>query len=284
MKHLLVPTDFSQTADVALVFALNLAEILPAKVTLLHSFEIVENLYTDYLGMNREFNNFILHDAKERLEKIKEGALKDFKEVEIGIEVSKFSLSESIRTFSKENKVDMIIMGTLGNSGLREKLWGSHTSAVIGKTEIPVIAIPSNYQWKNPENILLASKNFEQDSKILDFLFELSYLLSCDVKTAYFSKVDEKAGEFEKYKEKIKEYGDFLKKEYREDTITTAHLLGENFEDTLQKYITDNHIDILTMITYQNGFWKSLFNPSMSKQMSFHTDIPLLVIPAKYGE
>jgi nucleotide-binding universal stress UspA family protein len=67
---------------------------------------------------------------------------------------------------------------------------------------------------------------------------------------------------------------------YNEETLTSAHLTGEDFETTLQNFIRENDIDILVMVTYQNTFWSRIFNPSKTKRMSYHTNIPLLAIPA----
>jgi len=71
-----------------------------------------------------------------------------------------------------------------------------------------------------------------------------------------------------------------LKKQYHQDTLTATQLFGNNFEDTLQEYILANRIDVLAMITYPRNFWDRLFHPSITKRMSYHTQIPLLAIPA----
>ncbi|MEO8711562.1 MAG: universal stress protein, partial [Parafilimonas sp.] len=68
MKQILVPTDFSKCADNAIDFAVHSAKILPAEITLLHSFEVNNNIYNDYMGVNRQFNLTMLNDAKEKLE------------------------------------------------------------------------------------------------------------------------------------------------------------------------------------------------------------------------
>ena len=71
MKQILVPTDFSNAAENAINFALQSAKILPAEVTLVHSFEVNDSAYADYVGVNREFNRSMITDAKEKLDAIK---------------------------------------------------------------------------------------------------------------------------------------------------------------------------------------------------------------------
>lgn len=283
MKHILVPTDFSKTSEVAIDFAIHAAELLKAKITLLNSFEVAEGNYTDLMGVNREFTNDLINEAKIKLNDLRIGFMKKY-EVEIQSAISVKPLADAINEVSEEGKVDLVIMGTLGATGLKSKLWGSHTSDVIGKTKIPVMAIPSDYHWKKPQNILLATRQFERNDEILDYLFELTFLFSANVKTAVFTGNDQTAEVYVKHQQELQNYAEFLKNEYRDDTLSSVHLIGDSFEETLEEYISKNQVDLLTMITYQEGFWKSLFNPSLTKQMSFHTQIPLLVIPANFSK
>lgn len=71
----------------------------------------------------------------------------------------------SIRVATGENNVDMIIMGTLGNSAISEKLFGSITASIIGKTTVPLLAIPLLSDWKIPQKILLAINEFKEKTK-----------------------------------------------------------------------------------------------------------------------
>ena len=72
MKKLLVPTDFSTCANNAMDFAIQSAKILPAEIILLHAFEVNGSVYTDYFGMNKEFNQSLLDDVENELHALKE--------------------------------------------------------------------------------------------------------------------------------------------------------------------------------------------------------------------
>jgi nucleotide-binding universal stress UspA family protein len=280
MKQILVPTDFSECAENAIDFAVHSAKILPGEITLLHSFEVNNNMYNDYMGVNRQFNLTMLNDVKEKLEQRK----KDFEETDGVVAdtiVSTDSLNNTIANSAVSKKFDLIVMGTLGASGIKEKLWGSRTAAVIGKATVPVMAIPINYTWKKPQKILFATNQFEKDPAILDYIFELADLYMASIQVAVFTDEDEdKAGTFLDHTNRIDEYGKFLRKAYNEETLTSAHLYGKNFDEVLQDFIKENNIDILIMVTYPHGFWNRLFNPSKTKRMSYHTTIPLLAIQA----
>jgi nucleotide-binding universal stress UspA family protein len=279
MKQILVPTDFSTCADNAINFAVQSAKIIPAKITLLHSFEVNNNIYTDYLGVNREFNMTMLNGIEEKMMQLKKNTY-ETDGVVVDTYISTNSLQEAITKFIKEKKVDLIVMGSLGASGMKEKLWGSRTGAVIGKSSVPVIVVPVEYEWKKPQNILLATNRFEKEAAILNYLFELAGLYMCQVQVAVFTDGDDdNAQTFLEHQQKISEYEEYLKETYKEETLTSAHIHGENFETTLQNFIKENDIDILVMVTYQHKFWNRIFNPSKTKRMSYHTNIPLLAIP-----
>jgi nucleotide-binding universal stress UspA family protein len=284
MKQIIVPTDFSRCADNAIDFAIQSAKILPAKVTLLHSFEINDNIYTDYMGVNREYNLSILNGVKEKLAQLKKN-IEETDGIVVDTLISTSALQDTIAKSVNEKNADLIIMGTLGASGIKEKLWGSRTAAVIGKSDIPVMAIPIEYKWKKPQKILLATNKFEKEPAILDYLFELAGLYMAHVQVAVFTNVDnDKAALFLEHKNKIAQYEKFLKETYNESTLASVHLYGKDYQTTLQNFIRENNIDIFVMVTYPRSFWERIFNPGMTKRMSYHTHIPLLAITVNKKE
>lgn len=61
--------------------------------------------------------------------------------------------------------------------------------------------------------------------------------------------------------------------------VTTAHLSGHRFLETLQEHIEKQSIDILAMITHPRTLVASLFNRSLTRQMAYQSKVPLLAIP-----
>src|SRR5690625_1318830 len=72
MKHFLVPTDFSKTADIALEFAAQSAKFIPATITIVHAFELVNNMYVDYGGAHREFHEDLTREIQKKLDQVKQ--------------------------------------------------------------------------------------------------------------------------------------------------------------------------------------------------------------------
>lgn len=279
MKRILVPTDFSECAARALDFAVQSAKMLPAEITILHAFDRQGSLYTDYMGVNKEFKRTMLNDVENRLT-----ALKDDIRGRDGIFVNTLVLTDSLKDAilgaTANTHFDLIVMGTSGGGGLKEKLWGSNTAGVISISPLPVLVIPDSYIWEKPSRFLIATERFELDPRILDRIFELAGLYMAQVEAAVFTADKEGPAVFLEHAHKAPYYERQLQQRYGERELTTSQLYGDDLEAALEEHIDKKHIDVLVMITYKKGFWERLFHPSLTRRMSYHSRVPLLAMPA----
>ncbi|UPK67256.1 universal stress protein [Chitinophaga filiformis] len=281
MKTILALTDFSDCANNAVNFAVQSAKILPAEIILLHAFDVQSNLYTDYIGVEKEFNNSLLDDASKKLQDIKT-SIEATEQVTVCTKLFKGTVKDAVREAVGVVDVDLIVMGTMGASWLKEKLWGSTTAAIIGSTDVPVMAVPHGYEWRKPEKMLLATNHFEKEPDILNYVFELADLYMARLQVTVFTGETEKTAAAVEHFRNIPQYEKLLQRQYPEETLPVSHLYGPDFGETLQKFIEEKEIDILVMINYQKeeGIWSRLFHPSQTKRMSYHTSVPLLALPA----
>ena len=281
MKKILLPTDFSTCANNAVNFAVQSAKIFPVKITLLHAFEVNGNIYTDYMGVNKEFNQLLLDEVHNKLTQLK-NLIEETEGVIVDTYVSVTPVIDAVLQATEDLKIDLVVMGTLGAGGLKEKLWGSKTSSLIGKTKAPVLVIPFYYEWKKPEILLLSTNHFEKEPAILNYIFEMGDLFMAKVQVAVFTDEDDDLAEtFLEHARKIPQYEKRLRDEYKNGSLCVTHLFGKEFEETLQKHIVENKIDLLAMVTYQKSFLNRIFHPSKTKRMSYNTTVPLLAIPVK---
>ncbi len=281
MKRIVIPTDFSSSADTAINFAVQSAKIIPVELTLFHAFDLIRNIYADYMGIGLEFVQPQIEDINKKMKELKK-TIEDTHGVRVNILVAVDSFKVSLLQTIEDEKIDMVIMGTLGASGIKEKLWGTNTSSIIGKAKIPILAIPANYEWKKPEKFLLATNQFENEPSILNFLFELADLYMAQVHIAVMTDEDDQTAEtFFDHTQKMLQHEKMLKQEYNEESLTATHLYGKDFEETLQQHVKEKNIDLLVMVAYSRSFWNRIYNPSKTKRMSYHTRTPLLVFHGK---
>ena len=280
MKKILLPTDFSSCANNALDFAVQSAKILKAELTVIHVFDMAGYVYPETVGADLEYRQSLLNEVETKLQTLKD-EVERREGVTVFTSVYEGAITAGILQFAVDQRIDFIVMGTSGASGIKEKLIGSETAKVIGKSKVPVLAIPFEYKWKKPEEILLATNKFEDETVIMDFLFEMAYLFSANINAIVFTNKDDKAVIVVEHTKNAFEYERMLKEQYRVEKFSVKELIGKDFENTIEEYIKQNNVDILAMVTYKKSFMDRLLHSSTAKKMSYHTKIPLLVFPGK---
>lgn len=284
MKKILVPTDFSPNADKALDFAVQIAKQTKGKIILVHICDLVDLAYQDNLWLKKGYNKKVVKEAKEKLSLYKD-SIRDAENMIIQTVLYDGLITDTLLEAVKLHMPDIIIMGTLGSSGASERIFGSKTAGLIGKTNVPVLAVPLLSEWAAPANILLALNNFNEGRPlIISSAIELAELFSSNLTVVKFS---ETAGTSPEKNAAIEKAGDSYARKLQSFSVNMkpvfVHLKGHKFEKAIEKYISKNNIDIMVMITHKRTFLKNLFHRSMTKKMSYHLNIPLLAIPAKPG-
>lgn len=161
-RHVLVPTDFSASAAVALEYAVTLCEQFGARLTLLHvtnQAKVEEELKgldslaylfraTDELDPQAPpamptMNWDRLSDVAMR--KLSDAIRPEWKgRVEIETACRTGYPSQTIIQFARESGVDLIVMGTQGRGRTAQFVMGSVTQNVIREAECPVLTIKAS--------------------------------------------------------------------------------------------------------------------------------------------
>ena len=140
IKNVLLPTDFSKISLTAAEYAVELADQYKAK---LHVLNVLEKtppiLAIRSLDVSREkIIESIDADAKESLaDCVKK--IKKIKDAEIIPAIRKGVDFEEIIKYSKEKKIDIIVIATHGRTGILHTLLGSVAEKVIRYSKIPVL-------------------------------------------------------------------------------------------------------------------------------------------------
>lgn len=280
MKKILVPTDFSACAGNAVNFAIQTARIFRGEVTFLHSLETASNRDMDWVGMNMKFKQLLLNNVRKNFTSMT-GAIETNYGLKVTSVTSTDPLQEAVRGAVIDKQIDLVIMGTQGANSSKEKIRGSKTAIVIQKAGIPVLAVPQDYIWTKPQKLLLATNHFEKDQAILNLMFELADFYLANVHIIIFTKRQAKTeATLLNDRHCLSDYTEFLKDVYQGPLRVSARQIGESFEESLQIYIRENNIDILTMVTQEQSCRNRRPNPIKTKRMSYHTTIPLLALPS----
>ena len=143
ITRILVPTDFSATADAALEYAFVLAERFGASVQLLHVLDdpfVVDGMAAEaYISEAPALRTAMLDDARERLRH--RAIPRPAAAVPIETEVLFGHGARTIAEYAAERGVDLIVMGTHGRSGIKRALVGSVTERVVRSALVPVFSV-----------------------------------------------------------------------------------------------------------------------------------------------
>jgi nucleotide-binding universal stress UspA family protein len=139
IQHILVPHDFSDTAEHALTYAVALAEKFGARVTVLHAYEAPSYGYPDALVASFEFSAEIERAALVALKSVEARARRP--NVEVDTVLRRGTPWVEITAAAKERKADLIVIGTHGRRGVARALLGSVAEKVVRTAPCPVLTV-----------------------------------------------------------------------------------------------------------------------------------------------
>lgn len=148
LKRILFPTDFSEPAKEAQQYAMALADRFGAELHLLHVVPVVipfPDAASPYVLPEREME-IQVETAKTRLTEILDSTwAKDH--VIVASAVMGLAVDE-ILNYTKENEIDLIVVGTHGHTGLTRLLIGSVAEKLVRVASCPVLTVhPKGHQF-----------------------------------------------------------------------------------------------------------------------------------------
>ncbi len=286
MKNVLVPTDFSDNALKATIYAAEMAKLSGAKIHFLHAARMGNEKISNPASIFERYNNLVLEESNGKLVALKELVEHNYGELEIEMHVDPDSdIAEAINNYSNNNHVDLVVMGTQGASGIKSVIIGSVAASVMAQSRIPVLSIPADFMPRQPSSFLFATNHFEEDLTLLNPLAQLINLFSAQLQVAVFlDKERSDAADHTSNMKKMESYTRFLKKLLPATLIDTKVIEGDDVEHALELYSLRNDIDIIALISYPKSFMEKLFQKSVTRKMAFHSKIPVFSIPKLNSE
>lgn len=137
---ILISVDGSSFSEFAAQTGIELARRLNAKVILLSVIDLSNIVGNASVGGIIDAE--ILNIYHEEAQKVVDNIVKKYPYENITTMTQEGIPSETILRMAAGNKVDMIIMGTHGRTGLRHLFMGSVAEYVIRHSHLPVLVIP----------------------------------------------------------------------------------------------------------------------------------------------
>ena len=278
MKNVLLPTDFSANSWNAIKYALLFFSKIECNFYLLHVSRL-SHLESDDIALtiDQEYiDSVYTKPAKKELRNI----LKRISKLTPNHQNHKFYtltdynfFIESIRKTVREKRIDFIVMGTKGATGLKRIILGSNTAEVITKVQCNTFAIPEDAEFTIPKEIAFPTDfALSHNLQILKPIAEILEQFEASLRILNIRKDNEELTiEQKKNKGLLEDYFNGL-------SYSFYYLTNKSIEDAIQCFVESRTIDIICMVAKNlNYFQKILFHSKVEK-ISYHTDRPFLVL------
>ena len=143
-RNIVIATDGSENTQRAISYGIEIAKLSGATV---HALYVVDTSSFSAMPMDAGWE-----EMYEIMKKEREKAVYDIKErgEAAGVEVREVLWeghpSTEIINFAEKNDIDLIVMGTLGKTGLDRFLLGSVAEKVVRNSKVPVLVVRSEEQ------------------------------------------------------------------------------------------------------------------------------------------
>lgn len=272
--NILVPTDFSDNAWNAVVYALKFYEAYVCTFYLLNSINMAKPKMTLNSG---KLSEMLSNTAKEELLELKKIAevsnANDNHNFEIIL--SQDNLNQAIEFSIKKHNIDLVVMGTKGATGAKEVLYGSNTVGIINKMHIcPVLIVPEAFDYNTPKEIAFPTDfNRIYNSIQTKTLQHMAIIQDSKIRVVHIEKEKQLSTFQEDNMENLKN----ALKEYE----VSFHWMPQysNLTKEINDFIEEFNVDILVMINYKHSFIQKLIHEPVITKMGHHLKIPFLVVP-----
>lgn len=275
---ILVPIDFSPTAERAFRFAIRTASLLRAQLHVLHvMYPQMENFEAPQLSsveatslksdrLKKELEIFVAAE-KDRWERKGNTCPRIFIQVQVGSAIS------VIKKQVENHAFDLIIIGTRDKHEAIEKRLGTVASDVVGNAACPVIVVPENSEDTPIEKVAHAIELDGKHPSVVSNIVSRFLPLHRELHLVQYRDETERIPQ-----SSLQPLQAQLQTQFPELKVKMHQLDKKDLIQDLNEFVEKEQIDLLIMYRRANSFWYRLFHRSRTRLMARYTQIPLLVI------
>lgn len=274
MKKILVPTDFSEPAENALEVAASIARKHDAEIILLHMMGLSDAIVTKNESREVFKAMYYMRLAEQRFEELMN---KEYLEgIQVTDTVHNYTVFSEINDIAKEMEADLIVMGSIGASGLKEVFVGSNTEKVVRTSEVPVLVIKHQSVDFSPNSGIFACdflssalgpyKRAKRFFDMMDIEMELLYV--------------NLAGDFRSTREIEKRILKFLTDAGEDNPLSLLNSVvvynDYSVEAGIFGYSQVSNADIIALPTQGRQGLAHFFSGSIGEDVVNHSDLPVI--------
>ncbi|MCB0374134.1 MAG: universal stress protein [Muricauda sp.] len=276
MRTVLIPTDFSKNALHALQYAQELYKCERACFFVLHAY--ADEVYGAYKTASQEEIEKLKEEKKELAEKKLDQLLSNVE----GVPPNPLHTFETIASFDSlvdgindmvdDMNIDMVIMGTKGETSDHKTTFGSYTVEVFKYVKCPVLAIPADFEYRQPKTILFPTDYMlpyrRRELKLLD---DMGGKFKSSIHCLYIT-------DFEELSPRQEDNKLFLEGTLARSYVNFETTSVKNRAEAVMEQIKAKKADMLVMVNSRHSFFEDMLYRSTVDLLSLKVKIPFLVM------
>lgn len=277
-RKILIPTDFSKNAVKAMHYAIELYKDDACDFYLLNVFTAGGSIIEDFMNMQpgSEVYERRKIDSENGLAKMydiialteHENPKHHFKTISV------FNNPvEAIKDVVEKKDIEMIVMGTKGETHSKTSAFGSTAIYVMEKVRnCPVIVVPLNAKTEIPKEIVFpTSYKTHYKKRELNHLIDIAQKSNASIIVLHVSEEPELSKDQIENKQ--------LLEEILEGTNHKPHFLSHtSIETAINIFIESRQSDMVAFINKKHAFFGSILTNPLVKNISFRAKVPILVL------
>ncbi len=273
---ILLPTDFSNNAKNAIFYALELYKNQEVNFILMNAFHPTHDDMANSItggSLNDLLSQVSEKQLQELIAEIKSKKQLNNKKHSFSFKSVYGSLVEIIDTFVDKHPIDLIVMGAKGMSAVEKIVFGSNTYAVIKEVDCPALVIPDKVSYSSPSTISIAT-DFKEIKKKNIFATLQPLVKDFKPEITLFNVTEEMKSIGADEKQMAQSITNILDVE----DIKTSYFKHEDVIYGTKEYVKQHNTSLMVLVNKKRNFFEDLFHISFTKQISFHAEIPLLIL------
>ena len=272
MSKIIVPTDFSDAATNALVYAYSMSRDQGNVIFLTHVYHPNVISASGTVVVDREMEKIKRKQLTEFVSQVNGSwvsASSEFIPIE---EIFKMGfVVEEVNKLSEEyDPGTLVVVGSTGDSGRVKKFLGSVSTEFVKNGKSTVLVVPPKATYTKIENILFGVRDINEDLKALEKLEAFTSKYNAKIHAVHIQK-----------KEQVYpflQFTNYVKDKFPDLTIKTHTVYGDDIAEEIDVYCQENDIDLVALTRLKRSFFSDLFHKSISRHMAIHSVIPSLII------
>ena len=274
MKKIIACTDFSVNAKAAIEYAFSLAGYYGAELILAHSYLLP--VPVSEVPPSADMYEQLKKDAEQELSKLQVELQARNNKITITTHLENENLLLCLEGLNKKFSPDVVVLGIRGHRDFVEILVGNNTMKIINHLPAPVLVIPPEAIFGPVKKIAFAC-DFDKvvETTPLDLLKKLVEDFNAEL---HVINVDYKNKNFTP--------------DTPEESMLLDHLLykmkpryhcleSKDIGSAVEEFVQKNEMDMLITLPKKHSFFEKFFKGTSTRQLLYHTHIPLLCIHEK---